>query len=145
MILPDINLLLYAYDSSAPVHPAAARWWQDCLSGSEPVGLAAVVVFGFVRLSTNPRVYSPAASVHDAAARVRSWLARPQVELLQPGPRHVETALNWLEAVGVGANLTTDAQIAATAMEYDATVHTTDADFARFPGLRWVNPLLPRR
>ena len=141
MIVPDINLLLYAYDSSSPYHAKASAWWQDCLSGSETMGLPAVVVFGFLRLSTNPRVFNSPMTPAEASQHVRSWLAQSAVQMLQPGSEHIEQVLKSLEKLGTTGNLVTDAQIAALAGEYDAVLHTNDADFSRFSGLRWFNPL----
>jgi len=141
MIVPDINLLLYAYDSDSPFHSRAAKWWQGCLSGTEPVGLAQVVVFGFVRIGTNGRVFRHPLTPVEAAEYVRAWQAQPAVQMLDPGPDHVARVLQLLETLGTGGNLVTDAQLAAIAIEYGAVLHTADADFLRFRGLRWFNPI----
>lgn len=145
MIVPDVNLLIYAYDAGSRHHHRARAWWEGCLNGTESVGLAPVVLFGFVRLVTSPRVFASPMRVEEAAAHLRSWIGLPVVQLLQPGPRHVELALRWLEDLGTGGSLTTDAQIAAIATEHRAEVHTADSDFARFPGLRWFNPITGTR
>lgn len=142
MILPDANLLLYAYDSESPFHSAAARWWSALLSGVEPVGLCPVVVFAFLRLSTHGKVFDRPMTVSEASQRVASWLARPNVRLLVAGPGHVEAVCRLLTKAGTAGNLVTDAQIAAFALEYGATVHSADTDFARLTGVRWKNPLL---
>jgi len=141
MIIPDINLLLYAYDASSPFHAKAAAWWRACLSGSEPVGLLPVVVFGFVRIGTNGRAFQNPMTPAEAAGHVRSWLEQPVVELLDPGLGHVEGVLKLLEDLGTAGNLVTDAQIAMAALEQDAVLHTADSDFIRFGTLRWVNPI----
>ena len=141
MIVPDVNLLLYAYDADSKFHGAAAAWWRACLSGSEPVGLAPVVVFAFLRIGTSPRVFEQPMTPGEAAGHIRAWLAQPVVQVLEPRPDHVERVLSLLESLGAAGNLVTDAQIAALALESDAVVHTTDADFLRFTGLRWLNPL----
>ena len=141
MIVPDVNLLLYAYDAQSRFHAAAAAWWQACLSGSEPVGLAPVVVFGFVRISTSARVFEHPMTPSEAANHVRGWLAQPVVQLLEPHADHIERVLALLESLGTAANLVTDAQIAALVLESDAVLHTTDTDFLRFAALRWTNPL----
>lgn len=141
MIVPDINLLLYAYDSSSPFHSKAAHWWQSCLSGTEPVGLLHVVVFGFVRIATHARAFQNPMTSAEAAGHVRSWLAQPPVQVLDPGPDHLRHTLQLLETLGTAGNLVSDAQMAALAMDYEAVVHTADADFVRFQGLRWFNPI----
>jgi len=142
MILPDANLLLYAYDSESTFHAAASRWWAALLSGVEPVGLCPVVVFAFLRLSTHGKVFEQPMTVSESSECVASWLARPNVRLLVAGPGHVESVCRLLAKAGTGGNLVTDAQIAALALEYGATVHSADTDFARLAGVRWKNPLL---
>lgn len=141
MIVPDTNLLLYANIDAFPEHGAARAWWEERLNGENEIGLAGPALFGFVRIATNPRVFDPPLSADDCLARVESWLERPQVDFLLPGPRHLDIAFRLLRHLGVAANLTTDAQLAALAIEYQAELHSNDADFGRFPQLRWINPL----
>lgn len=141
MIVPDVNLLLYAYDASSQFHVAAAAWWRACLSENEPVGLPPVVVFAFLRVGTSARVFEHPMTPSEAATHVRAWLAQPVVQVLEPRADHLERVLTLLESPGTAGNLVTDAQIAALALESDAVLHTTDADFLRFAGLRWLNPL----
>lgn len=141
MIVPDVNLLIYAYDSSSPHHGAGAAWWKACMTGTEEIGLATVVIFGFVRLCTHPKVFQNPLTVAEATDRVMSWLARPQVRIIEPSPHHVSEVLGLLEHVGTAGNLTTDAQIAALALQEKAVLHSSDTDFQRFPGLRCHNPL----
>jgi toxin-antitoxin system PIN domain toxin len=141
MIVPDVNLLLYAYDSSSPFHLKAASWWQACLAGEEPVILPEVVAFGFLRVSTNPRAFHHPLTTAEAVAHVRSWLHQETVTIPEATPEHCERVLGLLESLGTAGNLVTDAQIAATAIAHNAVVHTADADFIRFAGLRWLNPL----
>ena len=141
MIVPDINLLLYAYDSDSSFHAKAKAWWRECLSGTEPVGLPPVVVFGFIRIGTNARVFKSPMTPAEAAQHVRSWLAQPVAQMLEPRSDHLEQVLQSLEKLGTAGNLVTDAQIAALAIEHHAVLHTNDTDFMRFAGLRWFNPL----
>ena len=141
MIIPDINLLLYAYDSSSPFHKKSAAWLQSSLSGTEPVGLVAVVIFGFVRIGTNPRVFQNPMTAAAAAGHVRSWLVQPVTQILEAPADHAGHVLRLLETLGTAGNLVTDAQIAALALDHGATVHTADTDFMRFRGLRWFNPI----
>jgi toxin-antitoxin system PIN domain toxin len=141
MIIPDINLLLYAYDAASPFHAKAAAWWQACLSGAEPVGLPQVVVFGFLRVGTSARVFQNPLTPVEAVGYIRNWLEQPEVRLLESSPDHVERVLRLVESLGTAGNLVTDAQLAATAIEYGAVLHTADADFVRFQTLRWLNPI----
>lgn len=141
MIIPDANLLLYAYYEGAPRHKAARAWWERLLRGTEEVGLPWIVALAFIRIATNPRVTIPAATVEEVVEIVESWLATVRVRILQPGPRHAAVLFDLLRQAGTAGNLTTDAHIAALAIEYQAVVHTADPDFARFSGCRWVNPL----
>lgn len=141
MILPDINLLIYAYDGSSPQHQRAKSWWVKYLSGTESVGIAWIVALGFIRLWTSARVFRNPMTVDQACGHVESWLTRPMVRVVHPGPRHAELAFALLRNEGAGGNLTTDAHLAALAMETNATVHTADADFARFAGVKWIDPL----
>ncbi len=141
MIITDVNLLLYVYDAASPFHAKAGAWWRECLSGGEIVGLPCVVIFGFVRVATNPRAFQRPMTPTEAAGHVRTWLARPGVQILDSGPTQLEPVLKLLEGLGTAGNLVTDAQIAVAALEHDAVLHTTDTDFLRFPGLRWFNPM----
>ena len=141
MIVPDANLLLYAYDSASPFHQEAVAWWEGCLSGTERVGLCTVVLFAFVRIGTSRSAFTDPLSITEAAGHVRSWLKRAVTEVLTTEEQDLLTALSWLEGAGSGGNLTTDAQIAAIASRHRATVHTADTDFVRFAGVRWHNPL----
>ena len=141
MRIPDVNLLLYAYDASSPFHARAAAWWQASLNGDDPVLLPDVVAFGFVRVGTNPRAFRHPMTVAEAVSHVRSWLRQDVVTIPVPAPDHVERVLGSLESLGAAGNLVTDAQIAAVALANDAVLHTADTDFIRFPRLRWLNPL----
>lgn len=142
MIVPDANLLLYSYDSSSPFHERAVGWWQDCLSGSEAVGLCTVVLFAFLRIGTSRRAFVHPMSAEEATGHVRDWLARSITDFLVTQESDVVQAMQWLEAAGSGGKLTSDAHIAAIASRHRATVHTADTDFGRFSGVRWLNPLL---
>lgn len=144
MIVPDVNLMLYAEIDAYPQHEAARSWWEDTLSGERRVGLPAVALFGFLRIATNRRVFDEPLSLNDAVTRVETWLERSNVTFLGPGPRHLETAFRLLRGLGTGGNLTTDVQLAAHAIENQAELHSNDLDFGRFSGLRWVNPLATR-
>lgn len=144
MIVPDANLLLYAYDELSPFHERAASWWTECLSGREVVGLCGVVLYAFVRIGTSRQAFVDPMSIAEAAGHVREWLDRSNSDFLVAQESDLVQALQLLEAAGSGGSLTTDAQIAAIASRHRATVHTADTDFSRFPGVRWANPLLSR-
>lgn len=141
MILPDVNLLLYAVDTSSTRHARARTWLEDLLNGSETVALAWGALLGFVRLSTGPTVMSAPFPVDEALAVTDGWLARRNVVVVHPTDRHPAILRDLLTHVGTGGNLTTDAHLAALAIEHGATVHSADHDFGRFPGVRWVDPL----
>jgi uncharacterized protein len=141
MVLPDINLLVYAYNEAVPRHGAARDWWQDLMSREQPVAVPWAVVFGFVRLVTHPAVLVEPLTAAGAMQRVRSWFDRPHVQPLDPGPRHLRIVEELFQAAGVAASLTTDTHLAALAIEHQCELHSNDSDFGRFPGLRWHNPL----
>jgi uncharacterized protein len=143
VICPDVNILIYAYNSDSPLHEAARRWWEQTLAGPDTVGLAWVTLIGFIRIATHERVFKKPLAVSAAIAHVRSWMALPQVQILTPGESHESLLFAFLEEIGTAGNLTTDAHLAAIAIEYRATLATTDKDFARFPGLKWINPIAP--
>jgi toxin-antitoxin system PIN domain toxin len=141
VIVPDVNLLLYAVVSAFPQHEPAHAWWEETVNSPAEIGLTSPAIFGFIRIATNPRVLSPPLTVDAATGYVSAWLGQPNVSHLVPGSRHVEIAFSLLHGVGTGGNLTTDVQLAALALEYDADMYSNDTDFGRFPGLRWCNPL----
>ncbi len=141
MIVVDVNLLIYAHNSAAPLHDKARRWWEDLIARQQSVALAWAVVFGFVRLVTHPAVLTNPLTPLDAVARVRGWLELPEVRILEPGGRHLAVVEDLFRATGVAASLTTDTHLAALAIEHQAELHSNDADFGRFPGLRWRNPI----
>jgi toxin-antitoxin system PIN domain toxin len=141
MILPDVNLLIYAHNEAAPLHGRARRWWESSLSSEIAVALPWAVIFGFVRLTTHPSVLENPLTPEQALQFVDGWLERRVTEILEPGPRHLEIVGRLFRATGVAANLTTDTHLAALAIEHQCEIHSNDTDFARFPGLRWENPV----
>ena len=143
MIIPDINLLIYAYNDQAPQHLLARRWWEELLNGQTPVGLPWIAISGFIRLMTHPRILVTPLDVPSTLGHVRAWLEQPPVRVVHPGSRFEQLFLGFLARHGTAGNLTTDAQLAALAVEHHAELHSTDHDFARFDGLRWLNPLRP--
>ena len=142
MLIPDLNRLIYAYDSTSPRRAAAARaWWENLLRSSRVVGMSWVVVLGFLRLMTKPRIQRNPMDLTVAIGHVRRWLAQVRVQIVSSGDRHAEILFQLLQQVGSAGNLTTDAHLAAIAIEYGAELATTDADLSRFPGLRRSNPI----
>ncbi len=140
MIIPDHNLLIYVHNEEAPYHSSAKDWWEDLINGVETIGMPWIVSTGFVRLMTHPRVLVRPATVTQAVNYMYEWFRYPQVMPLNPGAEYLSYFRRNPVAIGVGANLVTDAHITALAMEYEAEVHSNDTDFSRFPGLRWRNP-----
>lgn len=141
MIVIDVNLLIYAYDTATPEHARARTWLEDVFSGSDLIGLPWLSVWAFLRVLTYPGQAGERLSMEHAVEIVQQWLEMPNVRLLNPGERHWTILREVLESGGVRGKLTSDAALAALAMEYGGVLYTNDRDFARFPGLRWVNPL----
>jgi toxin-antitoxin system PIN domain toxin len=141
VITPDVNLLVYVHNTSVTQHAKAFTWWSDLLSTEQPIGIPWAVVFGFIRLVTHPAVLVDPITPDRALALTRGWLDREHVSILEPGPRHLDIVGQLFTATGVAGRLTTDTHLAAIAIEYQTELHTNDADFARFPGLRHFNPL----
>jgi len=141
VIVPDLNLLVYAHNAGAPLHASALKWWKERMSGPVPVAIPWAVVFGFLRLVTHPAVLTTPLSPERALDCIDDWFGEEHVTVLEPGPRHLRIARDLFRATGVGGNLTTDTHLAALAIEHGAELHSNDRDFERFPGLRLHNPL----
>jgi uncharacterized protein len=141
VIVPDVNLLLYAYDAKSRYHATARAWWEETLGGGRRVGLTWHTMLGFIRMATNPRLFDAPMTAGNAIRNVRLWLDQPGVEILSPGERHADIVFGLIEDAGVAGNLTPDAHLAAIAIEYQGELASNDRDFDRFPGLRWFNPL----
>ncbi len=141
MILVDANLLIYAINADLPPHAAARAWLEQALGGSRTVGLPWVVLLAFLRICTNPLVFERPLSVAQAIDYVDQWLEQPSARAVPPGPNHWQVLRGLVAANGTGGNLTTDAHIAALAIEHGCTVYSADNDFKRFAGVRHINPL----
>ena len=139
MIIVDVNIPIHAINRESRYHEHVRAWWDEQLSGTRPVGLAWVVCFGFVRILTNPRIIAPPLHVGDAIDYVSSWMKQPCTRIVEPLEGHWDLAASLLRQAGTAANLTTDAHLAALAMQHGCELYTTDTDFARFPDLRWHN------
>lgn len=141
MILVDANILLYAEDSLHPHHKQAREWWDNQLSHSEPVCLCWIVISAFIRIGTNPSVFEHPLSLEQALVRVQSWLDQPCTRIVRPTEQHWTIFQQTLIEGQAVANLVTDARLATLAIEYGCELISTDSDFARFPKLKWRNPL----
>lgn len=145
MILVDANILLYAENGDVPQHEAARAWWDTQLSTNPDVCLCWPVVSAFVRICTNLHVFTKPLTVSQATDRVGSWLARPNVRVLQATSQHWSVFSSLLLHGQATGNLVSDAHIAAIAIEHGCHLFSTDADFSRFAGLKWTNPLARTR
>lgn len=141
MILIDANILIYAHVSSFAQHTDAREWLDRQLNGSSSVGLPWAVLLAFLRLVTNPRVFEKPEPIGDAWRQANAWLACETVWIPQPTERHPELLGEFLGLPGMHGNLVPDAHLAALAVEHGLTLCSTDGDFARFRGLRWLNPM----
>jgi toxin-antitoxin system PIN domain toxin len=141
--LLDANILLYAYDSDAPQHASVSKWLSALIQSEETIALPWVTIWAFLRISTNPRLFANPKSATEVFAIIRDWLALPGVSTLDPGTRHSRILEELVSTCGASGPMVTDAVLAALALENGATLASTDHDFARFPDLRWVNPLRP--
>jgi toxin-antitoxin system PIN domain toxin len=139
--LPDVNLFVYAADETAVLHEPARDWVEAALSGTETVALAWLALIAFVRLVTNPRVFRDPWNVEQALDVLDGWLTQPAVTVVHPTDRHAAVLRDLLRPLGAAGNLTSDAHLAALAIEHGATLCSCDNDFSRFAGLRWVDPL----
>lgn len=141
MTVLDANLLLYAYDSASPQHAKARDWIERVFSGAVPVGLPWQTISAFLRIMTNARLPGERFTLDEAVQVVESWLEQPNVRLLAPGDDHWQLFRQAMVEGQAAGPLVSDAHLAALTVEYGGVLHTTDRDFARFPGLRWTNPL----
>jgi uncharacterized protein len=141
VILVDANLLIYAANEDARLHREARRWLESVLSGREAVGLAWTVLLAFLRITTTPGILSRPLPVDAALTLMQDWLETPICSIADPGPDHARILRKLLLDAGTGGNLTSDAHLAAIAIERGAELCSFDRDFRRFSGLRWRNPL----
>ena len=141
MILIDANILIYAHVSSFAQHNLARDWLDQQLNALARVGLPWTSLLAFLRLVTNPRVFEQPEAIRDAWEQVHTWLTSETVWIPQPTERHADILGEFLALPGVHGNLVPDAHLAALAVEHGLTLCSTDGDFARFQGLRWLNPI----
>ena len=141
MILVDANLLLYAANRDAPEHEAARSWLDERLNGTARVGVPWPSMLAFVRMASNPTIVRRHVTPAEAWRQVREWLACEAAWIPLPGPSHADVLGQLLERPFVTSRLVPDAHLAALAIEHGLTLCSTDGDFAKFPGLKWENPL----
>lgn len=141
MIVLDANILIYAYDSASSRHVKAKAWVERTFSGAEPIGLSWQTISAFLRVMTNSRLPGERFTVEEAARIVDQWLLQPNMRLLVPGDDHWLLLRQMMVEGQASGPLCSDAHLAALTIEYGGVLQTVDRDFARFPGLRWTNPL----
>jgi uncharacterized protein len=142
-VIVDANILLSAHNDADPRHPAARQWLEDALNGPTRVGLPWWSLTAFVRIATNPRAFPDPLTPEDAAAQVEEWMDAPRAWLAQPTDRYREVFLEVVRRHEVRGPLVTDAQLVALAIDHGVPLVSTDADFARFDEVQWINPLSP--
>jgi len=142
--LPDANILIYALDDTSVHHEKARNWLENTLSGRETVAWAWQVLLAVVRITTKQAIFLRPFQADEILDVVDGWTAQPNTVVIHPSDRHATVLRNLLVPVGTAGNLTVDAHLAALAIEHGAELCSADSDFARFPGLRWSNPLVPR-
>lgn len=141
MVVPDANLLIFAFDRSSPNHAKAKVWWEGLMNGTEWVALDWNVILGFMRITTNPKVLPSPFSLSEVENIVGDWLAMTNVITINPGSNHFSTLNRLLKEAGVANKLVSDAHLAALAIENRATLHSHDRDFQRFSGLKLFDPI----
>ena len=141
MILIDANILIYAVNEDATLNRKARTWLQSAISGPGTVGLSWNVLLAFLRLTTRAGLFRRPLPLEIALDLISSWLDQPSVTVVHAGPDHLRILRELLLQTGTGGNLTSDAHLAALAIEQGAELCSSDSDFARFHGLKWSNPL----
>lgn len=141
MVLVDVNILVYAYREEMPGHRAYLDWLRNRMESEQPYGLSDLVLSGFLRLVTHPKIFDPPSPLKSALQFANELRDQPNCAIVTPGPRHWEIFSRLCEAAGAAGNLIADAYLAALAIESGCELITADSDFARFPGLRWRHPL----
>ena len=136
MVIVDANVLLYAVDRASAHHDRSLTWLDGALAGTEAVGLAWIALLAFIRVGTNASILPSPMTPDEATGQIESWLGAPAAVVAQPSPRHASLLRGLLRDAGTAGNLTTDAHLAALALEHGADIVSYDRDFARFPGVR---------
>jgi uncharacterized protein len=140
VILTDINVFVYAHRSDAPGHSAYREWLEDLINGDQAYGYSDLILSGFLRVVTHPRVFNPPSRLTSALDFTDIIRNQPNAVQIAPGPRHWDIFKGLCDTVNARGNLIPDAYLAALAIESGSEWITTDGDFARFPGLNWRRP-----
>jgi uncharacterized protein len=141
MIIPDVSVLVHAHNSNSTWHATARAWWERTVQGNESVGMPWISILGFLRIMTNRGAMANPMDPKRAIRQVRLWLERENVQVVGPGEQHAAILFRLLDEVGIAGNLTTDAHLAALAIEWKAEIASTDRDFGRFRGVKYFNPV----
>jgi uncharacterized protein len=142
VLIPDLNLLVYAFNSDASHHRPSAQWWEDSLNGDERIGVPWLVLMGFIRLLSGKAVMKNPYPVKDLFQITKEWFQLPNVILLEPTVRTYDLMEKLMVSMSLPGSMATDTFIAATAIEHDASLCTNDTDFSRFHSLKTLNPLI---
>ncbi|HYL76045.1 MAG TPA: type II toxin-antitoxin system VapC family toxin [Bryobacteraceae bacterium] len=140
MILPDVNVLLYAFRPDSQDHRAYRKWVESVVNGQAAYGMSPQVLASLIRIATHPRIFAPPSTLAEATAFASVLMDQPHCQIVQPGPRHWTIYCDLCRRANAIGNLTQDAWLAAIAIESGCEWITTDRDFSRFPGLRWRAP-----
>ncbi len=141
MLLLDVNVLLYAHREELPLHADCREWLEEVANSKQAYGMADLVLSGFMRVATHPRVFAPPTPTGLALTFTEALRSRPNCVRVAPGPRHWSIFTDLCREVDARGNLVADAYVAALAIESGSEWITTDRDYSRFPGLRWRHPL----
>ena len=141
MILTDVNVLVYAYREDSPAHSSYRKWLEEQINSDRAYGFSDLVLSGFVRAVTHPRIFNPPSDLASALAFTHIIHNQPNAVAIAPGSRHWEIFISLCEATGAKGNIILDAYLAALAIESGSEWITTDRDYSRFPGLTWRHPL----
>ena len=141
MLLIDVNVLVYAFRESTPEHKPYARWLEDCINSDQPFGMSDLVLSGFLRIATHPKIFDPPSPLEAALRFAEALRSQPNCVTIAPGPRHWDIFTRLCRTAKTKGNLVSDAYLAALAIESGSEWITADRDYSRFPGLRWRHPL----
>jgi toxin-antitoxin system PIN domain toxin len=140
MILPDVNVLIYAFRADVPQHALCSSWLRGVVTGDGQFGVSPLALAAVVRVTTNPRTYPNASTLEEAFGFCKDILGQPNCQIVEPGPRHFDILKRLCIETKTRGGRVTDAWYAALAIEWGCELITLDRDFARFPGLKWQVP-----